>query len=123
MSLYNFMVDTIVYYTGTKDPMKLPIPEDCERLEALKSLVNEALPETDNRLVSKISYRENWSIDVDGRISYNVVELKCDNDMKDMWKSHRRKITKGPIEFEVNLTRSAEDVLKMLVRPESSARV
>lgn len=62
---------------------------------------------------------EIW-IDTDGRVKYNLVELKTDEYMKDMWRSFSHSITNGPIELDDKISRSVDAIMKMMKRPKSS---
>ena len=53
-------------------------------------------------------------------MKYNLIELKNDEDVKAMWKSFRRRITKGPIELDAEIRRSVDDIMKCLKRPDES---
>ena len=53
-------------------------------------------------------------------MKYNLIELKNDEDVKAMWKSFHRRLTKGPIELDAEIRRSVDDIMKCLIRPESS---
>ena len=83
------------------------------------SKLNELLPDGDNRKVRKIEFREDY-IETNSRVKYNLIELKTDEDLKEMWRSFRRRLTKGPIEFDAKLSRSVDDIMEMLKRPEAS---
>lgn len=69
--------------------------------------------------MTKIEFREEW-IDTDGRMKYNFIELKTDGDLKVMWRSYHRRLTKGLIEFDARISRYADDIIKMLKHSESS---
>lgn len=84
----------------------------------MTSKLNELLSDTENRKVRKIEFREDL-IDIDGRIKYNLIELKIDEDVKDMLRSFRCRLTKGPIELDAKISRSADDIIKMTKHPES----
>lgn len=43
-----------------------------------------------------------------------------DEDVKEMRRSFRRRITKGPIELDAKISRFVDDIMKMMKRPESS---
>lgn len=57
--------------------------------------------------------REDW-IDTDGMVKYNLIELKIDEDVKDIWRSFRCRLTKGLIELDVKISRSDDDIIKMI---------
>lgn len=79
------------------------------------------LPDTDNRKVRKAEFRDDL-VDNDGRVKYNLIELKIDK-VKYMWRSFRRRLTKGSIELDVKISRFADDIVKMMKRLESSGSV
>ena len=56
-------------------------------------------------------------------MKYNLIELKIDEDLKSIWRSHPRRLNKGPIEFDAIIFRSIDDIIKMLKRLESSGSV
>lgn len=65
---------------------------------------------------------EDW-INIDRMVKCSLIELKTDEDVKEIWRSFRRRITKGPIELDARLSRSVDDIMQMLKRPESSGSV
>lgn len=80
------------------------------------------LSDTENRKVGKIVLCEDY-IDIDGRVIYNVIELKTGEDVKDKWRSFRRRLTNGPIELDSKIWRSVDDIMKMMKCPESFGSV
>ena len=70
----------------------------------------------------KIEFREDW-IDTDGKVKYNLIELKTDEDVKNMWRSFRCRLTKGSIELDAKISRFVDNIMKMMKRPESSGGV
>ena len=56
-------------------------------------------------------------------MKYNFIELKTDEDVKEMWKSFGRRITKRSIKLDVRLSKFVDDVIEMLKRPYSSNSV
>ena len=69
--------------------------------------------------MTKIEFREDY-IGTYGWVKYNLIELKNDEDVKAMWKLFRCRITKGPIELDVEIRRSVDDIMKSLKRPDES---
>ncbi|XP_058772492.1 uncharacterized protein LOC131646478 [Vicia villosa] len=119
MSIPEFLIGLQVYFNGRNPVVEFKIPDDTTSLARLKEKMNELLTDSDNRRVTKIEFLEDW-IDTNGRVKYNLIELKDDEDVKVMWKSFRRRITKGLIELDAQIQRSVDDIMKMLKRPESS---
>lgn len=70
----------------------------------------------------EIEFREDL-IDTDGMVKYNLIELKTDEDVKDMWRSFCRRLTKGPIKLDPEISRSTNDIIKMMKHPESSGSI
>lgn len=58
-------------------------------------------------------FRANW-IDTDGNVKYDLMELKTVEYLKVMCRTYHRRITKGAIEFDVRITKSVDDIIKML---------
>lgn len=56
-------------------------------------------------------------------MKYNLIELKTDEDVKDMWRSLHRRITNGLVELDAKISRYVNDIMKMMTRPESSGSV
>lgn len=63
--------------------------------------------------MSKIEFCTNC-IDTDGKVKYNLIELKIDEDLKVMWRTYHRRLTKGPIEFAVITSRFVNDITNIL---------
>lgn len=64
----------------------------------------------------KLEYRSS-SIDNEGKIEFNKFELKMQADVRAMWNTYFRFETKIPLELEVTLQRSVEDIMKMCKHP------
>lgn len=62
-------------------------------------------------------------VDTDARVKYDYIELKSDKDLKVMWKTYHCRLTKGPNEFDVIISRPVDDIIKMLKHPEFSCSV
>ena len=119
MSLPQFFTDVSVFFNGCKPAVATKIPDDSGSFANLKETLNDLLPDSDNRRVTKVEFREDW-IDTNGWVKYNLIELKKDEYLKAMWKSFHRRETKGPIELDAEIWRSVDDIMKCLIRPESS---
>ncbi|XP_050915338.1 uncharacterized protein LOC127130358 [Lathyrus oleraceus] len=118
MYLTQFLIKTKVYFNGASPPVKFRLPDGTTSLVGLTSKLNELLADTENRKVRKIEFCEDW-IDIDGRVKCNLIELKTNEDMKDMWRSFRCRITKGSIELDAKISRFVDDIMKMMKRLES----
>ena len=119
ISLPQFLIKAEVYYNDNNPPVDFKLPDGSESFATMKEMLNNLLQDFDNRRVTKVEFREDW-IDTNGRVKYNLIELKNDEDVKAMWKSFRRRITKGPIELDAQIQRSIDDIMKCLKRLESS---
>lgn len=56
-------------------------------------------------------------------MNYNLIELKTDEDLKEMRRSFRCRITKRSTELDARLSRSVEDITEILKRPKLSSSV
>ena len=72
-----------MYYNRCNPVVEFKIPDGSESLATLKETLNDLLPDSDDRKVTKVKFRENW-IDTNGRMKYNIIELKNDADVKVM---------------------------------------
>ena len=122
MSLPQFLIKAEVYFNRASPPVEFRLPDGTIYLAGLTSKLNELLSDGENRKVRNIEFRENW-IDTNGRVKYNLIELKTDEDVKEMWRSFRRRITKGPIELDAKLSRFVDDIMEILKCPEASGSV
>lgn len=52
--------------------------------------------------------------DTDEIVIYNLIELKIDENLKAMWRSYHRRLTKGLIKFDAIISRSVDVIIKML---------
>src|SRR4051812_48066878 len=111
MSLPQYLIKVSVYFNGCNPVVQTKIPNDTESFATLKETLKNLLPDSDNRRVTKIEFQVDW-IDTNGKVKYNLIELKNDKDVKAMWKSFRRRITKGPIELDAQFRRSVDDLMK-----------
>lgn len=66
--------------------------------------------------MSKIEFYAPW-IDNDKKVKYNHIELKVGEDLKVMWRTYHRRLTKGRTKFDGKFSRHVDDVIKMLKRP------
>ena len=57
----------------------------------------------------KLKYRSP-SLDAEGKVKFTRFQLKNDDDLEVMWETFHPYSTKGPIEMDTSLRRSAEDV-------------
>ncbi|XP_050896827.1 uncharacterized protein LOC127103621 [Lathyrus oleraceus] len=119
MSLSQFLIKADVYFNGASPPIEFRLPDGTTSLAGLMSKLNELLADTKNRKVGKIEFREDW-IDTDGRMKYNLIELKTCENVKDIWRSFPRRITNGSIELDAKISRSIDDIMKRMRRLESS---
>ncbi|XP_058755606.1 uncharacterized protein LOC131628809 [Vicia villosa] len=119
MSLPQFLIKVEVYINGNNPHVEFKLPEGATSLANLTYKLNELLSDIDNIRVRKIEFREDC-IDSNGRVKCNLIELKTDEDVKTMWKSFRRRITKGSIELDAHIIRFVDDIIKMLKHPEPS---
>lgn len=83
MSFPQFLFKVEVYFNGVKPLIEFLLSEGTDCLTALRSKLNDLRPNTENINVSKIEFREDL-IDIDGRMKYNFIELKTDEDLKVM---------------------------------------
>lgn len=107
-----------MYFNGAAPPVEFRLPDGTASLATFTSKLNELFPDTVNKKVIKIEFRE-YSIDTDGRLKYNFVELKTHEDLTVMWRSFLRRLTKVPIDLDAKISRSVNDIIKMLKRLES----
>ncbi|XP_058733243.1 uncharacterized protein LOC131604845 [Vicia villosa] len=119
MFLPQYLINVEVYFNGRNPAVQTKIPDGPESFATLKETLNNLRLDSDNIRVTKIEFREDW-IDINGRVKYNLIELKNDEDVKATWKSFRRRIIKGPIELDAQIQRSVDDIMKCLIRLESS---
>lgn len=70
-----------VYFKGMKTLVDFRLLEGDTCLASFTFKLNKLLSEVDNKKVRKIEFHDDW-IDIDGRMKYNLIELKIDEDMK-----------------------------------------
>ncbi|XP_058724840.1 uncharacterized protein LOC131596250 [Vicia villosa] len=116
MSLPQFLIKAEVYFNRNNPPTEFKLPDGATSLANLTYKLIELLPTNDNRRVRKIEFREDWFNSYE-MVKYNLIELKTDEDVKALWKSFCRRITKGLIELDAQITRFVDDIMKMLKRP------
>lgn len=108
-----FLFKAKVYFNRVKPLVEFRLPKDTTGLVLLRSKLNNMLPDTKNRKVSKNKFLALW-IDIDGRVKYDSIELKSDEKFKVMRKIYHLRLTKGPIEFDATITRFVNNIIKML---------
>lgn len=47
-------------------------------------------------------------------VKYDRIELKSDEDLRVMWRTYHHRLTKGLIEFDAEVSRLVDDIIKML---------
>lgn len=80
-----------------------------------KTKIHHLLPYRDNRKIVKLKYRSPV-IGNERKIDFNKFELKTQAGVRAMWNTYFCFETKVPHELEVTISRSIEDILKMLKR-------
>lgn len=120
MSLFQFLIKAKVYFNRDKSPIELKLLDDITSLANLTPKLNELQPDIDNRRVRKIKFRDDW-IGSNGRVKYNLFELKTSEEVTTMRKSFCRRITKEPIKSDAQILRFVDDIIKMLKRAKSSS--
>src|ERR1051325_6853597 len=119
MPLSQYLIKAEVYYNDRKPVVEFKLSDGSESFSALKETLNGLLPDSENRRETEIEFREDY-IGTDGWVKYNLIELKNDEDVKAMWKSFRRRITKSLIELDAEIRRSVDNVMKCLKRLDES---
>lgn len=76
----------VVYFNREKPPVEFWVPTNSACLIVLISKLNDLLHDTYNRKVRKVEFYEDW-IDTNGRVKYNLIKLKIDEDFKVIRKS------------------------------------
>lgn len=84
--------------------------------------MNNMLLDSENRKVSKIEFFTPL-IDNNRSVKYDCIKLKSDKDLKVIRRTYHRRLTKRPIEFEVIITISINDIINILKPLESSGSV
>jgi len=107
-----------VYYNGEKLPHLFRIHNDVT-LSGLKDQldqINRQLNHRDTRRVVGVEYRCSLSDSV-GSLRFNRMKLINDDDVRTIFSVFGQHKTRGPIELDASLVRSAEQILKSLTRP------
>jgi len=107
-----------VYYNGEKSPHLFRIHNDVT-LSGLKDQldqINRQLNHRDTRRVVGVEYRCSLSDSV-GSLRFNRMKLINDDDVRTIFSVFGQHKTRGPIELDASLVRSAEQILKSLTRP------
>lgn len=47
-------------------------------------------------------------------VKYNNIELEINEDLKVMWRTYHRRLTKGSVEFDSIIYKFVDDIIKML---------
>nr|ABD32829.1 hypothetical protein MtrDRAFT_AC150440g14v2 [Medicago truncatula] len=106
-----------VYYSGGTPPHLFRIRDDAT-LSGLKDeldQINHQLNHKDTRRVVGVEYRCPSSNSA-GSHRFSWMKLKNDDDMRTMLFVFGQHSTRGPIELDASLVRSAEQILKILHR-------
>ena len=102
MPLSQYLIKAEVYYNGRKPAVEFKLPDGSESFPALKETLNGLLPDSENKRVTKIEFREDY-IGTNGWVKYYLIVLKNDEGVKAMWKSFGCRITKGSIELDTEI--------------------
>ena len=105
----------VYFETGYPMPFQFRFSRDTPFAELIPSL-NTLLHYPENRKVVKLEYRSP-SLNDEGGIKFTPFEIKNDEDLAVLWTTFDRFSSKGPIELDAKLQRSADDVIKMLTHP------
>ncbi|RHN72166.1 hypothetical protein MtrunA17_Chr2g0284721 [Medicago truncatula] len=104
-----------VYYNGGTPPHLFRILDDVT-LSGLKDeldRINRQLNHKDTRRVVGVEYRCPLS-DSAGPLRFSRMKLKNDDDVRTMFSVFGQQSTRGPIELDASLVKSAEQILKSL---------
>jgi len=107
-----------VYYNDGKPPHLFRIRNDVT-LSGLKDQldqINRQLNHRDTRRMVGVEYRCPLS-DSAGSLQFNRMKLKNDNDVRTMFSVFGQHSTRGPIELDASLVRSAKQIRKSLIWP------
>jgi len=107
-----------VYYNGGTPPHLFRIHNDVTLSELKDELdqINLQLNHKDTRRVVDVKYRCSLS-DSDGSLCFSRMKLTNNDDVRTMFSVFGQHSTRGPIELDALLVRSAEQILKSLHRP------
>lgn len=67
MRLPQFLIKTEVHFKRASPPVEFRLPNGTISLAALTSKLNELFPDTDNKMVRMVDFREDL-VDIDGRV-------------------------------------------------------
>jgi len=121
MEFHGFDLNTklaVVYYNGGTPPHLFRIRNDVT-LSGLKDeldQINRQLNHRDTRRVVGVDYRCPLS-DSTRSLCLSRMKLTNDDDVRTMFSVFAQHSTRGPIELDASLVRSAEQILKSLHRP------
>lgn len=87
----------------------------------IKSNLNNLMWYLDNQKIVKLNYRSP-SFDVEEKIQFKKFKLKINDDLRFIWSTFYRYEINCLVEVNVIISRSTENILKMLKRHESSTR-
>jgi len=107
-----------VYYTGGKQPHLFRICNNVT-LSGLKDeldQINRQLNHRDTRRVIGVEYRCLLS-DSARSLLFSLMKLTNNDDVRTMFSVFGQHRTRGPIEWDASLVRSADQILKSLNRP------
>jgi len=107
-----------VYYIGGTPPHLFRIRNDVTLSGPKDELdqINRQLNHRDTRRVVGVEYRCPLS-DTAGSLHFSRMKLTNDDDVRTMFSIFTQHNTRGPIELDTSLVRSAEEILKSLHRP------
>jgi len=114
----------VVYYNGETPPHLFRIRNDVT-LSGLKDKldqVNLQLNRRDTRRVVGVEYRCPLS-DSAGSLRFSRMKLTNDDDVRTMFYVFGQHNTRGPIELDTSLVRSAEQILKSLHLPRNHEEI
>lgn len=109
---------TFVYFNDVLPPLQFRVTTDTLLVD-LKSRMQNNLHYSDNRRVIKIEYYSP-SLYNTWKMKFRKFELKMNEDLRIVWSTFHCYATKDPIEVNVTLARSTDDILKMLKCPQPS---
>lgn len=72
--------------------------------------------------MGNIGYRAPW-MDIEGNVKYINIELKAEEDLNVIWRTHHPRQTKGPVKFDATIAISIDNIIKMLRYLKSSSSV
>jgi len=113
----NTKLAAVYYNVGT--PLNLFRIRNDVTLSGLKDeldQINRQLNHRDTRRVVGVEYRCPLS-DSAGSLHFNQMKLTNDDDVRTVFSIFGQHSTRGPIELDASLVRSAEEILKSLHRP------